>query len=174
MHRVVRHWIGLCACWVIACASNTALSPQVAPPIRSAPVQFTYHLSSGERISEQQFRGRTTVVAMVTTYDLASQILLRRLEEVLRTFQPRINAVAVVLEPPGYGILLDTFRESLNLSFPVALADAATMNGRSPFGLFDHVPHLVFLDRQGRQVLRLDGPVSVGELEEALRQVAGA
>lgn len=178
MLRVLRRWIGLCVCGAVGCASNTASN---SPPstsdlaiVRSAPVQFTYHANSGEPITEQRFRGRTTIVAMVTTYDLGSQILLRRVEEVVRTFKPRINALAVVLEPPSYAILLDTFRESLNLSFPIALADTATRDGRSPFGLFDHVPHLVFLDRQGRPVLRLDGPLSVAELEQALRRVAGS
>lgn len=142
-----------------------------AQPSRGAPLRFAYQTRSGVTFTSDATRGRATLVALVTTYDMGSQLLLRRVEEAVRTHRPRANAGAVVMEPPKYEVLLETYGEAMQLSFPIVLADLATREGRGPFGKVDYLPVLIVLDAQGRQVARREGPV---ELEVILDDLKAA
>ena len=103
------------------------------------------------------------------TFDLASQLMARRLNETIRRHAPRANAGAVILEAPNHGPLAEVFRQSLGLVYPVAMADSlGTLEG-GPFGVVDRVPTLVVLDRSGRQRFRRSGVLTLEELDEALR-----
>jgi hypothetical protein len=86
----------------------------------------------------------------------------------VRSHRPRANAGAIVLEAPKYAVLADTFRTSLALSYPVALADDATRLGGGSFGRIDRVPTLVVLDRDGRQTFRKNGLAAPDEIRAAL------
>jgi hypothetical protein len=104
----------------------------------------------------------------VTTFDLPSQIMARRLDDVLRRHRPRANAGAIVLEAPDTAPLAEVFRSTLGLGYPVALAMTPGVQRDGPFGTIDRVPTLVVLDAQGREVTRKFGNLSEAELEEAL------
>lgn len=155
------------------CASQSnAAGPQT--PDRGPPVDFEFRNRADEVFSAKRTRGRATVVALVTTYDLGSQLLLRRIDEAVRGHRPRANAGAVVMEPPKYGVLLETYKEALELSFPVVLADLATREGRGPFGNVDVLPVLVVLDADGRIVLRHSGSADMRTILDALEQASPA
>ncbi len=125
-------------------------------------------------VSSETTRGRATLLAFITTYDLVSQLLVRRLGEVIVEFTPRANAVAVVMEAPSYADLLPAYRESLSLPFPVVMVDFATEQGQGPFGDIAKVPTLVLLDREGREVWRHQGPLGSEEIRAALRRASSA
>jgi hypothetical protein len=110
-----------------------------------------------------------TALLFVTTFDLPSQIMARRLDEVVRRHRPRANAGAIVLEAPDHAMLADVFRSTLGLAYPVALATTPGVQHDGPFGTIDRVPTLVVLDRYGRETLRRFGNMTEQELEEALR-----
>ena len=135
-------------------------------------VEFVYGTTEGTEFSSRGTRGRATAVLFVTTYDLASQLMARRLDEVLRYHKPRANAGAVVLEAPKYAPFADAFKTTLGLSYPVALADDETRDRRGPFGRIDRVPTLVVLSRSGREVWRRPGVASTREIEGALSKAA--
>jgi hypothetical protein len=120
-------------------------------------------------VNSETMRGRVTVLIFITTFDLASQLMVRRLGEVIASFTPRANAAAVVVEPPRYAELLPAYRQAMSLPFPVVMADFATQQGGGPFGSILHVPILVVLDRDGREVWRHEGTVDRDEIESALR-----
>ena len=101
----------------------------------------------------------------VTTFDLASQVVAKRVNQVLHSHRPRINAGAVVLEAPKYAPLAEVFRSALELSYPVALADLPTLEQDSGVGEVRHVPTVLVLDREGREIVRKRGDFSVPELE---------
>ena len=143
-----------------------------SPAQASPPVEFGFPASQGEVVSSETTRGRATALAFVTTYDLASQVVLRRLSEVVVQFVPRVNAAAIVVEPPLYAELLPAYRESLALPFPVVIADFATQQGHGAFGEIANVPTLVVLDREGREVWRRQGPLTAEEIENALRHAS--
>ena len=123
-------------------------------------------------VSSATTRGRVTALAFVATYDVASQLLLRRLADVIVHFTPRANAAAVVLESPRYAELLPAYRESLQLPFPVVMADFSTLQGQGPFASIQRVPTLLVLDRTGREVARRQGGLSADEIEDELSRAA--
>jgi hypothetical protein len=104
-----------------------------------------------------------------TTFDLASQVLARRLNSVLRSHVPRANAGVVIVEPPKYAVFAEAFRTNLGLAYPVAMADAATISGDGPFGKLEGVPLTVVLDAEGRTVFRKFGVVTDAEMRRALK-----
>ncbi len=144
-------------------------SPAVSPAAGRA-LSFSFLTPDGSVISAESMRGRSVLVALVTTYDWGSQLLLRRVNQTLRSHVPRINAFGVVLETANYSVLLDTFSRSLDLAFPLAMADEATLNGGGAFAPVNYVPTLLVLDAQSRLVASLQGPVARAEIEAALRQ----
>jgi hypothetical protein len=109
-----------------------------------------------------------TAVLFVTTFDVASQIVARRLNDAMRTHHRRFNAGAVVLEAPSAAPLADVFRQSLGLIYPVAMSDGADRSSDGPFGAIEGVPTLVILDASGRERFRHGGVLSSRALDDAL------
>jgi hypothetical protein len=127
-----------------------------------------YGTTDGAELSSRTTRGRATAIVFVTTYDLASQVQAKQLEKILRSHTPRINAGVVVVETAEYALLADAFRSSLSLSYPVAMADPATLAGHGPFGAIEQVPTTIVLDRSGRVVWQKAGLAEPDEIEAAL------
>jgi hypothetical protein len=107
-------------------------------------------------------------VLFATTFDMASQVQAKHLDQVLRRHRPRANAVVVIMEAPKYAVLAEAFRTTLGLSYPVALADHRTLAGEGPFGPISGVPTLVVLDRDGRPVLKRLGLMGPELMDRAL------
>ncbi len=155
----------------LACSSAPTVAPAQASS-RGAPILFAYGTPSGETLSSESTRGRATAILFVTTFDLPSQLMAKRLDSVVRAHRPRANAGAVALEAPNDAPLVDVFKSSLGLSYPVALANTTRFEAPSPFGRVDQVPTLVVLDRRGREVARAQGVVTEREIDEALTSAA--
>jgi len=132
---------------------------------RGAVQRYVFGTTDGGEISAEGMRGRVTVLVFVTTFDLASQVAAKRVNQLLHAHRPRINAAAVVLEAAKYAPLADVFRSSLELSYPVAIADLPTVQQSSTFGEILSVPTALVLDAQGREVVRKSGNFTVSELE---------
>jgi hypothetical protein len=158
---------------MMACASAEAPEAR-APEPHGDPVLFSYIAVDGSSLDSQGTRGRATVVLFFTSYDMASQMLARRLEELRRQHTPRINVIGVALEAPKYDLLVSAFGESLGLGYPLVMADRGTLSGRGPFGEVRGVPTVVVLNRQGREVWRRQGAPSNAELHEALAAAGAA
>lgn len=154
-------------CLALACSGNQRGGGPALGGSKRDAIGFVYTTTTGEELSSQTTRGRATAVLFITTYDLGSQVMVRRLDAVLRSHTPRANGAALVLEAPKYVVMADAFRTALNLSFPVAMADQK-VGENGPFGRVDRVPTLVVLDRDGVEVLRRVGAASESELREAL------
>jgi hypothetical protein len=164
------------ASWWAVIGAACAVPPSTQLPDAgvqaSPPIEFSFPPNQDEVVSSETTRGRATVLAFVTTYDVASQLVLLRLGEVITQFVPRANAAAIVIEPALYAELLPAYRESLALPFPIVMADFATQQGHGAFGAIASVPTLVVLDRDGREVWRHQGPLTAEEIENALRHAS--
>lgn len=148
-------------------------STAATPAARTAPVAFNFPAVGDDVVvSSQTMRGRPTALVFITTFDLACQLLARRLGELVVEFTPRANAAAVVIEAPQYAELLPAYRDALSLPYPVVMADFATQSGAGPFGPVTVVPTVVVLDREGREVWRHEGAVDSSEIEAALRRAS--
>jgi hypothetical protein len=169
-----RGWRTLASCLLLAsCQRPPEPAAPVSAPRLTQPLEFGFSAPGGEIVDSNSTRGRPTVIVFITTSDVPSQLATHLLADVLRSFTPRSNGLGVVLEDPQYESLLVPYREALNLPYPLAMADFATREGQSAFGMVNVIPTFVVLDRQGRQTWRRDGPTTRRELEEALRQAAG-
>jgi hypothetical protein len=162
----------LLAAWLLLCACQRPVDEPVIAA-RAAPgrvLEFAFGTTDGEEISSITTRGRVTVLVFVTTFDLASQVVAKRLNQVLHAHRPRFNAGAVVLEAPKYAPLADVFRSALELSYKVALADLPNLDREAGLGAIRSVPTVLVLDREGREIVRKPGTCSVSDLEEWIRR----
>lgn len=162
-------------CFGTLAACSTPQTPDDVPvtgttqPVLAGPVRtFEFELLDGTRIDHRSLRGRMTLVAFLATYDTASQAQARFLKAALLRHVPRINVLAIVLEPEHHRPLVDAFRSSLELPYLVALADRDTIAGRGPFEGLHHVPSVVLLDRDGHERWRHLGIIETVALRKAI------
>ena len=127
--------------------------------------RYVFGTTDGEELSAESMHGRVSVLLFVATFDLASQLAAKQLNQALHKHAPRINAGAVVLEAAKYAPLADVFKSSLSLSYPVAIADLQTLAQNSTLGEVRSVPTLIIFDAQGREVRRQYGAFTSEELE---------
>jgi hypothetical protein len=161
-------------------AVSTACAPRSVPDAEAGPaslqsgpvVLFAYPATDGSRVDSAGLRGRLSVLLFITTFDSASQLMARQLNQILHSHTPRINAAAIVLEDPDYAPLAQVFHDSLELEYPVALADAATRSGESSFGPIRRVPTLVVLGPHAELVWKREGFLPRAVLEQALDSIA--
>lgn len=157
-------------------ACSAAPAAPVATPLAQVdtddPIEFRFPPVGNDLVSSETTRGRATALVFITTYDMVSQLVVKRLGEVLVRFTPRANAAAVVLEPPAHAELLPAYQEALGLPYPVVMADFATQQRQGPFGDIENVPTIVVLDRNGRQVWRHQGPLEARDIEAALERAS--
>ncbi len=139
-----------------------------------APLLFSFESLDSRPFSSEAFANRYTVIALCTTYDVASTVQSRVLGSLGRHHSPRINVAVLVLEPPENRPLVEAYAKSLGLTFPIAMSDRATIAGQGPFAGLHHVPSIVILDRRGREVWRQFGLADEAVLEAALKSVEGS
>ena len=147
-------------------SGSAAFGAGIVPEVLRA-FSSSYASVDGDELSSATTRGRATAVLFVTTFDLASQLMARRLDGIVRRHVPRANAAAIVLEPPKYIVMARGFQSALQLSYPVAMADEWERRV-TPFGHIDRVPTLVVLDRSGVETERFHGVVPEAKVEAAL------
>ena len=158
----------------MATAATAAICVAAAATTRGPPLRFAYEGLDGHPVSSDALANRVSVIGLLTTYDVHSQVEARFLAAVLQRHTPRINVAALVLEAEENRPLVEAFAASLSLGYPVAMADAATIAGEGPFAGLHHVPSVVVLDRTGREAWRHVGFVSLAALEAAVRAVEAA
>lgn len=159
-----------------ASCSHSEPAPAVpsSPALESlgVPVHFAYRsIDDAPDISSASLRGRASVLVFITSFDLASQAQARFLTMVQRRHRPRINAAAIALEPAENRPLIEAFRETVGLDYPVALGDAELIAGRGPFGDVSSVPTTVVLDAEGRLVAKRVGLLKDDEIEDLLARL---
>jgi hypothetical protein len=135
-----------------------------------APVDFGFDSLDERAVTGESTRGKPTVIAFVDTGSLAAQAQVDFLVAMAKRDAGKINYAVVALEAPANRELVELYRKSLGISFPVALADPSTLAGGGPFGDVTAVPVTFVLDRAGRIAWRAAGRVArADEVRAALR-----
>jgi hypothetical protein len=138
-------------------------------PLQAA-VDFEFESLDDRPVSAESTRGKPTVLVLVTTGSLSAQAQVDYLVGMAKHDADHVNYAVVALEPRENRALVEIYRRSLNVTFPVAMADDKTLAGASPFGDVSIVPVTVILDRAGRVAWRADGRVVKNdELRQAMR-----
>lgn len=156
--------------FAVACGGSSSGAHSARGHAR-IPRSFDFVAIDGTHFDSKRMLGRATIIVFITTYDLGSQVVMRELSAVVRQRSPRINAGAVVLEPPKNAPLVDAYANSLEVPFPVALADQATLESRGAFGPIGVVPTTVIVDRDGNEVWRREGSMTRSEIQDALNRL---
>lgn len=149
---------------VLGCAGGEPPAPATAPETGEV-AEYSFGTIDGKLVTAEFLRGRVTVLLFITTFDLASQAQAKRLEDLSRQHNPRINALAVALEPPQNVELVRTFAQTVEIHYPVAMADSITLGGTGPWSAVRAVPTWVLLDKKGVIVSAFEGSMNPTELE---------
>lgn len=147
-----------------------ATPPGVSVQASSAPVSFAFDSLDDRPVSSEVSRGKPAVLAFVTTGSLPAQAQVDFLVTMSGNDGDKVFYAVVSLDPRENRELVEIYRKSLGIKFPVAMADEATRAGAGPFGDVTTVPVTILLDRVGRVVWRVDGRVAKSdELRGAMR-----
>jgi hypothetical protein len=165
-----------------ACGSKPAEDPvgvsRASPPGGGQAVSFGYDTLDARPLSSESTRGKPTVLAFITTYDLTSQAQVNFLVAMAKNDKVKnskgddgwnVNYGLVALQERTERELIEVYRTNLGVTFPVALADPGTISGGGPFGDVHHIPTVVILDREGRIVWRRSGLAKSEEIRAGLR-----
>lgn len=134
------------------------------------PVNFDYPSLDERPVSSAAMRGRLAVIAFVATWDMLSQAQVDYLVAMAKNDGDKVAYALVALQDRRDRELVEVYRKSLNVTFPVALADPATIAGGGPFGDVHSVPTIVLLDREGRILWR---NVGLAKSDEIRREMHG-
>lgn len=131
----------------------------------TGPASFEFDSLDERPVSSLSTQGKPTVVAIVTTGDIVCQAQVDFLVAMAKNDGVKVNYVLVALHPRRELVLVETYRKTLGVTFPTALADPGPTSGPSgPFGEISAVPTMVVLDRSGRIVWKHTGLAKSEEL----------
>lgn len=120
-------------------------------------------------VSSVAHRGKPTVLAFVTTGDIASQAEVSYLVHMAKNDGEKVNYAVIAMHPRKESVLVETYRRTLDVGFPVALCDGSMVRADGPFGEIPAVPTVILLDRQGRIVWKHTGLAKNDELRVHMR-----
>jgi hypothetical protein len=143
----------------------------VAAPEPEGAVSFAFDSLDARPVSGAALRGKPTVMAFVTTYDLGCQAQVNYLVAMAKNDADKVNYVLVALERREERELVEVYRTNLGVTFPVALADDPTIAGGGPLGDVHKIPTVVVLDRSGRVAWKKAGLAKSDEIRAALRRL---
>lgn len=152
-----------------ACASHG--SERGSTSAESHPrLSYSIPTVSGGPIDSSVHQGWVTVLLFVTTFDVLSQSQASRLEDFYRSHEPRINAAAVVMEPPRNWELVQSFAKVLSLSFSVGMADNQELSRQGLLAEINTVPAWLVIDADGRLSASGVGTLTIAQLDKAVKQ----
>jgi hypothetical protein len=126
-------------------------------------------------VSSDAFKGKPSVIAFISTGDpYASQAEVNFLVAMAKNDGERVNYALVALQDGTTRELVEIYRDTLKVTFPVALGDSATTAGGGPFGDVGIVPTVVVLDAEGRIALKKSGVVKPEEIRAELNKTKPA
>jgi hypothetical protein len=153
---------------VAACGGEPPAPPMAAVglsgPVAHAGPTFSFDSLDARPVSSDAFRGKTTVVSFVTTWDIASQAQVSYLVKMAGRDGARVNYAIVAVQEPGARELVEQYARVMHVTFPVAMGDAALLAGTGPLGEVKDVPTTLIVDASGRLVFRQSGVLRSDEL----------
>lgn len=146
----------------IACGSKepqapVGISDKPGATAPTTPVTYTFDSLDERPVSSDAMRGKPTVLVFVVTGDILGQAQVDFLVAMAKNDGTKVNYAIVAVHPRREIVLVDTYVQTLKVTFPVALADASATGAGGPFGDIPAVPTLVVLDPEGKIVWKHTG-----------------
>ncbi len=134
-------------------------------------VAYDFDSLDDRPVSADAMHGRPTVITFVQLGSALSQAQVEYLAAMAKNDGGTTNYAVVALEPRSNRELLELYVKTLDVTFPAAFADEATLNGAGAFGEWHRVPTTIVLDRVGRVLWRADARVATSnELRNAMKR----
>lgn len=158
-----------------ACGGGAAKPAESALPPGSSAVPardvatYAFESLDARPVTSAAFAGKPVVLAFVTTWDLPSQAQVRYLIEMDKRDQGAVVYAAICLQESKDRELIEVYRSTLGIGFPMGIADRGTLAGAGAFGDVQSVPTVVVLDASGHVALQKVGLVKSEEIRAALR-----
>jgi len=161
----------LLAILAVACGGATKTTPTGVTVSESteAPI-WEFSSLDARPVSSAAFAGKAVALVFVTTYDPICQQQINYDLGLADEF-PNVSFALVALQEPSSRELVEIYRDTLKIKFPVALADAATIAGGGTLGDVHHIPATVLVGRDGKIAWRHDGGVMPAEMREHLKKL---
>ena len=137
----------------------------------SRSTAFSYKAIDGGMLSSQALVGRVSILGVLATYDVPSQMEARVLASVSRHHTPAINLAVLMRESPENKPLVDVFARSVGLACPIAIVEASNFTDESPLLGLRGIPSVLVLDRDGHEIWRHEGFINEHALETVLAAV---
>jgi hypothetical protein len=152
----------------IACSASKGPPPGVSLAEQSgdAPT-WAFDSLDARPVSSMAFAGKPGVLVFFTTYDPISQQQVNYDLPLAQEF-PDVTFALVALQDASARELVELYRDTMHVKFPVAIADPATIAGGGTLGDVHKVPTTVLIARDGRIAWRHEGGVMPAELRERL------
>lgn len=126
-------------------------------------------LDDDHPVSSDAHRGKPVVLAFITTGDIVCQAQVGFLNAMAKNDGDRVHYAAIALHPRREIVLVETYRKSIGIEFPIALGDGASTSPAGPFGEVPAVPTVVVLDRFGKLVWKHTGLAKADEIRAHVR-----
>ncbi len=139
-----------------------------SPP--EAPVELVLPALAGGDVDLARLRGRPVLVNYFATWCVPCAAELPRLQRVFGGPGGELAVVAVSLDAKRK--TAQAFVEVSRITFPVAMADAKTLAGETPFGPLEAVPTSYLLDREGRAAERFRGVVPIAYVQRRASELS--
>ncbi len=155
---------------VAACGSapSNGAPPGVSIENGNGAPEFRFDSLDGREVSSDALRGKPAVLAFVTTYDPISQMQVNYLVPLAASL-PGVNFALVMLQDDAQRELVEIYRDTLHVKFPVAVGDAATIAGGGSLGDVHVVPTIVVLGPDGKIAWRKAGGATGEEIRAHLK-----
>ena len=161
----------LAAALIVACggAAKEEAPVGVSTADTHAPVTFAFDSLDARPVTSAAMQGKPAVLLFVTTWDTLSQAEVGYVVAVAGEEGERTSFALVALQDPSARELVEIYRDTMKVSFPVALGDPATIAGGGSLGDVHEVPSIVMLDAAGRVAWRHAGLVKPDELRARIK-----
>ena len=155
----------------ISCGGGAKTSPagMTVSESTEAPI-WEFSSLDARPVSSAAMMGKPVALVFVTTYDPISQQQVNYDLPLAADF-PNVTFVLVALQDPSARELVEIYRDTLKIKFPVALADAATIAGGGTLGDVHHIPTTLLVARDGKIAWRNEGGVMPAEMREHLKKL---
>jgi hypothetical protein len=156
----------------VACGggASTGTPPGVSAGAPGEAPVWEFNSLDARPVSSAAFMGKPAVLVFVTTYDPICQQQVNY-DVPLAAELPDVTFALVALQDVSSRELVELYRDTLKVKFPVAIADAATIAGGGVLGDVHRIPATVILAKDGRVVWRHEGGVMPAELRSRLEKV---
>ena len=128
-------------------------------------------LDEDRPINSDVLKGRVVVLAFITTGSFEAQAQANYLNAMAKNDGDKTFYGLLALHPRKEIVLVETYRSSIGLKIPIALADGGATSAAGPFGEIPAVPTVVVLDRFGKLVWKHTGLAKADEIRAQIRNL---